>query len=142
MALFSRKKDEKTRRKSLVFLVEDNVVYARQVELFLRSKFGEKIEIMHFPVAETAEVKLEHGTIPEVIVMDHFLDGQYEDASLGLDMLKKIKETYPKIHLILLSSQESIELAVSSISEGICDYIPKGGRAMAQLEKLLSKYLT
>lgn len=141
MGLFSGKKEENASAKKLIFIVEDNVVYARQTELFLRSRFGEKVAIMHFPVAELAEVKLEHGTIPAVIVMDHFLDGKYDDAALGFDVLKKIKEGFPQIHLVLLSSQESIELAVKSITDGVCDYVPKGKHAMELLEKLMIKYL-
>lgn len=141
MGLFSRKSKEKERIKQLVFIVEDNVVYARQTELFLQSKFGEKAEIMHFPVAELAEMKLERGVLPEVIIMDHYLDGKYDDAELGVDALRKIKAKYPSIRLILLSSQESMELAVNSVSEGICDYVPKGAHAMKQLEQLITKYL-
>lgn len=138
MGLFSRRQKplDKKRR---IFFVEDNLIYARQLEYFLKSKFKGKAEITHFHIAEVMEVKLETGTIPDVIIMDHFLNNSYAGAEPGLNVLKRICGLYPGIHLVLHTSNESVEFIIDSLSGGICDYVPKGAQSMEKLETLINK---
>ena len=125
MSLFGNINSKKP-GKFLIFLVEDNLIYARQLEFFIKSKFGEKAEIDYSPVAEVVEIKIKNGQIPDLIIMDHFLNDRYKDAENGFDELKKLKQNYPAINFIFHSSQESIELTLSIIKDDICSYIAKG----------------
>ena len=123
----------------LIFLVEDNLIYAEQIKHFLITTFGEKIDIVHFPVAEVLDVKLESGNIPDIIIMDHYLSDKYPDAELGLTALKRIKKQFPKIELILHTSQNSIEFAADAIKQGICNYVEKSAMGFKKLEELITK---
>ena len=90
MSIFKKKISIK--EKYLIYLVEDNLIYAELIKHSLSVAFGEKIELVHFPVAEVLDIKLESGNIPNMIIMDHYLSDKYPDAELGLTALKRIKK--------------------------------------------------
>lgn len=139
MNIFKRKTSVK--EKHLIFLVEDNLIYAELVKHSLTVTFGEKIDLVHFPVAEVLDIKLESGNIPDIIIMDHYLSDKYPDAELGLTALKRIKKQFPKIEMILHTSQDSIELAVGAIKEGDCNYVEKSTLGLKKLEELITKLI-
>ena len=139
MNIFKRKTTKK--ETYLIFLVEDNLIYAEQVKHFLITTFGEKANIVHFPVAEILDIKLEAGIIPDIIIMDHYLSDKYPDAELGMTALKRIKKQFPEIELILHSSQDSIRLAVDAIKEGVCNYVEKNAMGLKKLEELIKKII-
>lgn len=139
MSIFKRKTAIK--EKYLIFLVEDNLIYAELVKHTLTGTFGKKIELVHFPVSEVLDIKLESGNIPDIIIMDHCLSDKYPDAELGLTAIKRIKIQFPKIEMILHSSQGIIELAVDAIKEGMCNYVEKSNLGLKNLEDLISKII-
>ena len=114
---------KKKREKALLFIVEDNEMYLHQLKFYLENKFKDKIEIKSFKVAEIAMIELDMK--PDLIIMDHFLDSKYEDASEGLIALKEIHEKDPSIKLVLHSSKADFSFAVETIKLGICQFIPK-----------------
>lgn len=140
MKLFGNSHPEKS-EKLLIFIVEDNKIYARQLEYFIQLKFGEKVEVVYAPVAEVVEIKIKNGPLPNLIIMDHYLNGQYEDAEEGFDALKRLKKDYPSIEFIFHSSQQSVELALSIVKEGICTYIVKGDEGFNKIEEEIKKLI-
>lgn len=140
MNLFGNSKPTKS-QKLLIFIVEDNKIYARQLEYFIQLKFGEKTEVVYAPVAEVAEIKIKNGSIPDLMIMDHYLNEKYEDAEEGFDVLKRLKKEYPSIEFILHSSQQSVELALSIVKEGVCTYIVKGDDGFNKIEAEIKKLL-
>lgn len=109
MGFFGLFKKESKKAPFSVFIAEDNAVYLKQMEFYLKNVFGEKIQIGCFPVSEVIEVKIEHGQIPDLIIMDHNLSGKYDDASSGLAAIKKIHTEHPQIKLILHSAHTSMK---------------------------------
>lgn len=140
MSLFGNKNQQKSDTFS-IFLVEDNKIYARQLEFFIKSKFGEKVELDYSPVAEVAEIKIENGQIPDLIIMDHLLNEKYEEAEKGFDVLKRLKQKYPAIQFILHSSQENSSLALNILKEGICNYIEKGEEGFEEIEQAINELI-
>lgn len=140
MGLFGNKSQKKS-EKFLIFLVEDNKIYSRQLEFFIKSKFGDLVELDCSPVAEVAEVKIENGQTPDLIIMDYFLDEKYEEAEKGFDVLKRLKQKYPTIQFILHSSQENSSLALNIIKEGICNYIEKGDEGFEEIEHAINELI-
>lgn len=136
MGLFGKKKNiPATTLPTNVYIVEDNALYAQQIEFFLRKQFGEEITLQRFPVSEVIDVKLEHGHKPDVILMDQFLNDKYEDASSGLESLREIHSKYPNILLVLHTSDQNMAEA----SRDICEYVPKGDGALERIEELVRK---
>jgi two-component system nitrogen regulation response regulator NtrX len=61
-------------------------------------------------------------TIPDLIVLDIWLQGSEHD---GLQILAKVKKDYPNIPILMISGHGTIETAVSSIKQGAYDFIEK-----------------
>lgn len=57
---------------------------------------------------------------PDVIFLDYHLG-----TTDGLWLLRKIKRQNPNNHVVFLSGQESIEIAVNSLKNGAFDYLIK-----------------
>jgi DNA-binding NtrC family response regulator len=63
--------------------------------------------------------RLEHGA-PELVLCDvrlHDVD--------GLDLLRRMKESYPEVMVIMITGYGSIESAVSAMKAGAADYLSK-----------------
>lgn len=67
------------------------------------------------------------------------LDFQFDDTT-GLDVLREIKTLNPEIHVIMLSGQEYISNAVSTLKYGAFDYVEKNqdsfGRLLSMIDRL------
>lgn len=122
-----------------IFIVEDNEMYSKQLEFYLKSNIPNITSISVFPVAELAIDEIHKKNIPDVLIMDHFLNSQYADAALGFDILKSLKVQYKKIFMILLTSQSNIDFAVKAIKENICKYIIKDGDAFSRVTALINE---
>lgn len=136
MGLFGKKKNTpSTTLPTSIYIVEDNALYAQQIEFFLRKQFGEEIRLQRFPVSEVIDVKLEHGHQPDVILMDQFLNDKYEDASSGIESLRAIHRKHPDILLVLHTSDQNMAEA----ARDICEYVPKGEGALERIEGLVQR---
>jgi DNA-binding NarL/FixJ family response regulator len=142
MGIFNFKKQTNKPKKTIIYIVEDNVLYTRQLEFFLQNKFSDKVSIHSFPVSEVLEVKLEHGHIPDVIIMDNNLSEKYEDAASGLESLRAIHSQYPGIQLILHTAQGEGGVMGSALAEGVCVYVPKGTEAFTMLGDIIDQRLS
>jgi two-component system OmpR family response regulator len=75
---------------------------------------------------------------PEIIVLDYHLSAHKRDAQNGVDILKKIKEGYPETQVIMLSGQDTLQVAIDSMKYGAYDYIVKGETAFSRTENALN----
>ena len=130
----SNKKEKQPR---LIFIVEDNAVYAKSLEIFLRTKF-EGIEVKIFPVGELAVDNLHLK--PEFIVMDYFLNSKYYDAEDGVSILNVIREKQPNIQIIVLSSEED-ESTIKKVHDTGCLFLHKDSEAYEKVRNLISLQL-
>jgi len=123
-----------TENKIRLFLVDDDAVFLKSLELqFLHHA---DFEIETFP---TGELCLQNLTKkPDVIVLDYHLDGIVKDAINGMQTLDKIKNTNANIPVIMLSSQDKIEVAVTCMHHKAFDYVVKSETAFFRLQKVIS----
>lgn len=75
---------------------------------------------------------------PDVIILDYQLDGITENAMNGIATLDKIKEYNPEIPVIMLSSQDKIDIAVSCMHHKAFDYVVKSETAFVRLQKIMA----
>jgi DNA-binding NtrC family response regulator len=75
---------------------------------------------------------------PDVIVLDFHLDGIVKDAMNGIQTLDKIKEFDHKMPVIMLSSQDKIDVAVSCMHHKAFDYVVKSETAFVRLQKAIT----
>jgi DNA-binding NarL/FixJ family response regulator len=73
-----------------------------------------------------------------VIILDYHLDGIDPGAMNGVDTLDKIKAFNPDIPVVMLSSQDKIEVAVDCMHHKASDYVVKSETAFVRLKKTIT----
>jgi two-component system OmpR family response regulator len=73
-----------------------------------------------------------------VIILDYRLDGIDKTAMNGIETLDKIKELKPDIPVVMLSSQDKIEVAINCMHHKAFDYIVKSETAFIRLQKTIT----
>lgn len=116
-----------------IFLVDDDKLYLRLLELELIEQGNFEIET--YTSGELCIENLSHS--PDVIVLDYYLDGIDKYAINGIETLDKIKAVNPEIAVIMLSSQDSIDVAISCMHHKAFDYVVKSETAFLRLKKII-----
>ena len=117
-------------RKELVFIVEDDVFYAEMIQESLKLKGYENIEI--FTSAKACIDQM--YKMPFIIVLDYNLDGDN-----GVAVLNEVMDFTPNTHVILMSGQDEISVAVDLLKKGAFNYIKKDFQAFDELKECLMK---
>ena len=116
------------------FLVDDDAVYLKLLEIeFLQH--GD-FEIETYATGELCIENLQHA--PDVIVLDYYLDGINKTAINGIETLDKIKAVNSEIAVIMLSCQDSIDIAISCMHHKAYDYVMKSETAFLRLQKIIT----
>ncbi len=117
-----------------LFLVDDDAVFLKSLEIeFLQHA---DFDIETYPTGELCIKNLSHN--PDVIILDYNLDGVDKTAMNGMETLDKIKATHPDISVVMLSSQDKIEVAVNCIHHRAFDYVVKSETAFTRLQKIIT----
>lgn len=120
-----------------LFLVDDDALFLKSLEIdFMESA---DFEIHTFPTGELCIANLAKN--PDVIILDYHLDGIDKNAINGLETLERIKEFNSNIPVVILSSQDKIEVAVECMHHKAADYIVKSETAFLRLKKAISEVL-
>jgi len=114
-----------------IFIVDDDPLFLKsmEIEFNLNSDF----EIKTFPTGELCLENLVQN--PDVIILDYHLDGINSTAINGLETLIRVKATHAYIPVIMLSSQDKIEVAVNCMHHDAFDYVVKSETAFFRLRK-------
>jgi DNA-binding NarL/FixJ family response regulator len=130
----NRSKNPLQSSKIKLFLVDDDAVSLKLLEIeFLQH--GDFI-IETYPTGELCIENLAHN--PDVIILDYYLDGVEKNAMNGIETLDKIKASHPDIPVVMLSSQDKIDIAISCMHHGAYDYVVKSETAFIRLQKIIS----
>ena len=117
-----------------IFLVDDDALYLKVLENeFLQHA---DFNILTFPTGELCIENLSQN--PDVIILDYYLDGIYENSMNGLETLDKIKLIKPEIPVIMLSAQDKIEVAINCMHHQAFDYVVKSETGFMRLHKIIS----
>lgn len=119
----------------IVFIVEDNEVYAKSLQTFIQSRFPNLKEIKTFRIGEMCLLELYRK--PCIVIMDYFLNSKYQEANNGLEIIKRIKEQLPQINIIVLSAQKNFDVISEAIKEYNCSYVQKDQDAFYNVEKFI-----
>jgi two-component system, OmpR family, response regulator len=121
-------------KKILLFLVDDDVLFLKSLEF----EFTENTEsaIKTFATGELCIEDISQN--PDIIILDYHLNGVDKNAINGLDTLDRIKIINPQIPVIMLSSQDKIEVAVNCMKHQAFDYIVKSETAFIRLQKAIT----
>lgn len=120
--------------KILIFLVDDDAVFLRLLELEFREHADFEIET--YLTGELCVESLSHQ--PDVIILDYLLDGVEKNVMNGIETLDKIKAYDPSIPVIILSAQDKIEVAINCMHHAAYDYVVKSETAFMRLRKIIT----
>jgi two-component system OmpR family response regulator len=122
------------KEKIKLFLVDDDAIFLKSLEIKFLHEGDFNIETF-----ATGELCIEHlANKPDVIILDYHLDGIDTKAMNGMLTLDKIKEFNADIPVIMLSSQDKIEVAINCMHHKAFDYVVKSETAFVRLQKTIS----
>jgi DNA-binding NtrC family response regulator len=117
-----------------LFLVDDDALFLKSLEIEFLEHADFTIET--FSTGELCYINIAHN--PDVIILDYHLDGIDKDAMNGLETLDKIKQYNPDIPVIMLSSQDKIDVAINCMHHRAFDYVVKSETAFIRLQKIIT----
>lgn len=117
-----------------LFLVDDDALFLKSLEIQFM-QHGD-FEIETFPTGELCTESLGH--LPDLVILDFHLDGIYQNAMNGLETLDKIKKINPDIPVVMLSSQDSIDIAIKCMHHKASDYVVKSETSFLRLQKIIT----
>jgi DNA-binding NtrC family response regulator len=97
--------------------VDDDAVFLKSLEI----EFLHHIDFI-VETYVTGELHSQSRKKPDVIILDYHLDGIDKNAMNGIETLDKIKEYDSDIPVMMLSSQDKIDVAISCMHHKAFDY--------------------
>lgn len=99
-----------------VFVVDDDRFHLEMMDQILRNIGFDEISLYTNGVDALKEIHMN----PSIVFLDHQMD-----ELQGFEILRKIKRSNPNIFVVMVSAQEDIQVAVSSLKYGAIDYLQK-----------------
>jgi two-component system, OmpR family, response regulator len=128
----------KTHNKIQIFLVDDDALFLKSLEIDFFQHSDYKIET--YATGELCIENLSHK--PDIIILDYQLDGIEKNAMNGIQTLDKIKAFNPEVPVVMLSSQDKIEVAINCMHHKAFDYVVKSETAFMRLQKKITTILS
>jgi two-component system nitrogen regulation response regulator NtrX len=101
-----------------ILVVEDNYEICQLIQEILKEKNYDVTLARNTKTALEAAEKIR----PNVIILDIWLEKNHLD---GIGLLKKLKQIFPDVPIIMISGHANVELAASTIKFGAYDFIEK-----------------
>lgn len=117
-----------------IFLVDDDALFLKNLEIEFKNHAD--FEIITYATGELCLQNLYQH--PDVIILDYHLDGIEINAINGLQTLDKIKIFNPDIPVVMLSSQDKIDVAINCMHHRAFDYVVKSETAFIRLQKIIT----
>src|SRR6185295_4067013 len=111
-----------------IFIVDDDPFYSSLLEQLSAPFSDSPITLISSGADCIKALPLE----PDLILLDYSMEGMN-----GIEVLRHIKRNYPAIEVVFVSSQEEVNVAVSSLKLGAADYLIKNDDVARNLEEIL-----
>ena len=125
-----------------IFIVDDNKIFSTTLKSSIENAFEDRLIKIHlYETGESCLKKLPELR-PQLIILDYFLDSKVLNAANGLQVLEKIKEHDSNTCVIMLTSNDFIEIALKSFHRGALDYVVKSTGPFKKINEAIQKYFT
>lgn len=118
-----------------IFIVDDNPLNVNAVKKYLDNKFGTKLNIFTFLSGKSVLEKIDKNT--SMVILDYHLEGEN-----GNEVLEKIKKINPGTEVIMLTSNEEIEIAIESFQKGASGFVIKGDNSWRKVIAFVNNVIT
>ncbi len=131
-----------TKKLNTVFIVEDNAIQRSMLADHL-SKYPQ-LKVKEYSSGDACLKELISGNVlePELVLMDYFLESSFGASKDGLETLSKLKEIYPDLDVIMLTSVENEKIVDLAKKKGALDYVVKSAGSFDKLDSILKSYYT
>jgi DNA-binding NtrC family response regulator len=120
-----------TKCNPLIFIVDDDLIYQQLLKNELEQNHYTEIEIY----SSGSDCLNNLHKKPDIIILDYNL----QEKLNGVQVMKKIKELNPHIHVIIISAQERLEVVINSVKYGAYDYVMKNEVAIRRMSQLIKR---
>lgn len=120
-----------------LFLVDDDALFLKSLEIEFLQNADFIIET--YATGELCTENLSHR--PDIIILDYHLDGINKNAMNGIETLDKINAFNSAIPVVMLSSQDKIDVAINCMHHSAYDYVVKNETAFIRLQKIITDIL-
>ena len=114
-------------------LVDDDFIFLEMLKESLTDI--DNIEIETAKTGEECLQKLDSSF--DIVVLDYFLNAENPNAKNGLEILKTIRHSQPKVKVVILSGQEDGNLVYDFVRENVNNYVFKDKNAFKKPLNLL-----
>ena len=126
------------KNKIKLFLVDDDPVFLKLIEMQFLENNGFTIET--FTTGEKCIENLYQK--PDIIILDYHLNSVIKKAMNGIETLDKIKKITAALPIIIVSSQDRIEVAIDCLHHKAIDYVVKNETTFMRLQKIITNILS
>jgi CheY-like chemotaxis protein/AraC-like DNA-binding protein len=124
--------------KKKLFLVDDDPVFLKLIEMQFLENNGFIIET--FTTGEKCIENLYKK--PDIIILDYYLNSIIKKAMNGIETLDNIKKINAALPIIIVSSQDRIDVAVDCLHHKAIDYVVKNETTFMRLQKVIANILS
>ena len=124
-----------TEKKLLIFLVDDDALFLKLLNIEFENEC--KFEIKTFATGELCLANIDLN--PDIIILDYHLNGIQKNAMNGIQTLDKINEHKPDTPVIILSSQDKIEVAIECMHHKAVDYVVKSETSFIRIQNNINR---
>ena len=118
-----------------IFIVDDDAMLTEALSDYLTRKVLNQVSSF-----QTGEECLKHlSEMPDIVVLDYYLNSVQKDAANGLEILQAIHKHNPNTQVIMLSNQEKYSTALKSIQSGAVQYVIKDEEAFEKIAALIQQ---
>lgn len=121
-----------TTNPKLIYIVDDEPLQRDMLADHIRKVSGYEIHSFSTGEEVLGAMKVRQ---PGICFLDYHLSSQVRDAMDGIEVLKEIKRSSPATEVVMISGQDSIDVAVNTMKYGAFDYVVKGEGAFVRAEK-------
>ena|ERR1035438_8365274 len=118
-----------------IFIVDDDPMLREALQDYLTRKIPHQVRL--FNTGEECFQCMSEN--PDVIILDYYLNTVSKDAADGMQILQQLKNLYPGIHVIMLSSQEKYGVAMQTIQKGAEHYVVKDEKSFEKIAAIINE---
>ncbi len=115
-----------------VSIIEDSDLFSSFIVKSL-SGIG-NIDVKRF--ASIGEFVNGHENVPDIIILDHFLDGEN-----GIDNIPRLRTIAPDSNILVLSGQKELSKMKEAVNLGANDYMVKDGHSPLMVKTYIKRFL-
>ena len=131
--------EHENNRKHTIYIVDNNKLKAGLLRKYLLNKFENKVNIYIYFSGRSC-LRMMNGSVDLVIYDSQNKKGW--NAKQGVDILKTIKERFPKTTVVMHTSNDDVTVAIEAMRLGATDYVVKNSWSLMRIVELVENTIT